>query len=128
VRRTRQFPHLTDSVPAARHFVAELVRALPAEDAAAIELMVSELATNCIRHARAGFALMVEVDEGQVRVEITDSGGGRPEPRSPEPLEPSGRGLRIVEAFADAWGVRPAESGHGKTVWFSRRVQQHARE
>ena len=42
---------------------------------------------------------------------------GRPTLRSPTVLEPSGRGLRIVEALSKAWGVVPGEGG--TRVWFT---------
>jgi hypothetical protein len=41
-------------------------------------------------------------------------------PRQAGVMEMHGRGLAIVEATADKWGVDPAPSGDGKTVWFLR--------
>jgi hypothetical protein len=38
--------------------------------------------------------------------------------RCPGPTEPSGRGLRIVDMFAEKWGVEQHAAG-GKTVWFT---------
>jgi anti-sigma regulatory factor (Ser/Thr protein kinase) len=83
----------------------------------AAELMVSELATNCVQHARTPFELVISDEQRQIRVEVRDTGGGRPVPRSPTPAERTGRGLRIVEAMSDAWGIDP--SSCGKTVWFT---------
>jgi anti-sigma regulatory factor (Ser/Thr protein kinase) len=80
--------------------------------------MVSELSTNSIRHARTGFTLEIEVVDRQIRIAIVDTGGGEPEIRSPNPDEPSGRGLRIVELLSDDWGVISSTSKSGKTVWF----------
>ena len=48
---------------------------------------------------------------------MSDGGEGRPRLLSPSPRELSGRGLRIVEAMSDAWGVQPTSTG--KTVWFT---------
>jgi hypothetical protein len=41
-----------------------------------------------------------------------------PTVRRPEPSEPSGRGLRIVQELADSFGVRELRGTPGKTVWF----------
>jgi anti-sigma regulatory factor (Ser/Thr protein kinase) len=79
--------------------------------------MVSELATNSIRHAGTGFQVRVERSADEVRVEVIDRGSGVPAVRSPTPSDTSGRGLRIVENFADNWGVR--SSPPGKSVWFT---------
>ena len=80
--------------------------------------MVSELATNCIRHTEAEFEVGVERTRDGIRIEVTDAAGGTPEMRSPAIDEPTGRGLRIIEMLSDAWGVDFAPAG-GKTVWFT---------
>ena len=67
--------------------------------------MVSELATNCVRHTVTDFTVRVERTPDEVRVDVTDTGGGTPEVRSPEPSEPSGRGLRIVRELSDSFGI-----------------------
>jgi two-component sensor histidine kinase len=113
----RRFPADALSVAAARRFATERLSGLPAETLDAIELMVSELATNCVRHARAGFEVKIARRGRQLRIEVTDDAGGTPTKRSPPPEEPRGRGLQIVEMFSDAWGVEPGR-GAGKTVWF----------
>ncbi len=38
--------------------------------------------------------------------------------RSPEPTDPSGRGLKIIDMLSARWGVEP-EPAEGKTVWFT---------
>jgi len=83
-----------------------------------VALLVSELATNSVRHAAAGFTLAIDRTPDRIRVAVSDTGAGRPEKRSPDPVEPSGRGLLIVEALSDDWGTTPAPDGAGKTVWF----------
>jgi serine/threonine-protein kinase RsbW len=84
----------------------------------AVELMVSELATNCVRHADTRFELTVTRTGGEIRVDATDGAGGRPEVRSPKPTDPSGRGLKIVDMLSAAWGVDQG-AAIGKTVWFT---------
>jgi anti-sigma regulatory factor (Ser/Thr protein kinase) len=91
----------------------------------AAELMASELATNCVRHAHTGFEMTIHSD-GQIRVEVRDTGEGRPKLLSPTPREVSGRGLRIVEAMSDDWGVIPASNG--KAVWFTLSQRDAPRE
>jgi anti-sigma regulatory factor (Ser/Thr protein kinase) len=116
VTSTRSFPCQPEAVTAARRFVRDVLSDHSRETVEAAELMASELATNCVRHARTDFEMAIH-DKGQVRIEVRDSGGGRPRVLSPAPQEPSGRGLRIVEAMADAWGVVPGSDG--KAVWFT---------
>jgi anti-sigma regulatory factor (Ser/Thr protein kinase) len=112
----QRYPNSTESVTAARHFVREALRDQPTELSDEAELMTSELVTNCIRHAGTGFELTLRL-EGEIRIEVLDTGGGEPTVLSPSPRDPSGRGLRIVEAMASAWGVH--RTPEGKTVWFT---------
>jgi hypothetical protein len=96
----------------------------PVDVVEAAELLTSELATNCVRHAHTAFELAVDA-RAEIRIEVRDTGEGHPELRSPTPHDASGRGLRIVEAMASAWGVSPSASG--KVVWFTLAEQSHAR-
>lgn len=117
MRDTRTFPHDPQSVPAARHFATSTLRGAPPDTLEAVELMVSELATNCIRHTNSGFDLTIIRDGGEIRVEASDHADGTPTMRSPQPTDPSGRGLKIIDMLATGWGVRAGERA-GKTVWF----------
>jgi anti-sigma regulatory factor (Ser/Thr protein kinase) len=105
-------------VSAARQFVRDALSGESTETVAAAELMTSELTANCVRHARTDFELTVK-SEGQIRIEVRDTGQGRPELRSPTEKDLSGRGLRIVDTLSDAWGVIATSSG--KVVWFTLR-------
>ncbi len=49
----------------------------------AIELMVSELASNCVQHTAAEFEVCIVIAEGMVRIEVTDTGLGFPVLRRP---------------------------------------------
>ena len=118
MRRMRSFPAVPQSVHAARRFTVDALAGSSPDILEAVELMVSELATNCIRHERASFHLAVMRDRGEIRVEVTDAGSGTPTMRTPRPEEPSGRGLRIVDMLSERWGVEP-EDPSGKTVWFA---------
>lgn len=117
MRRSYRFPHTTESVTAARHLVHDLLAGSPSQMVDAVEMMVSELATNCIRHTRSAFTLSFDLTDQRVRIDVTDRGRGDVLLRSPAPTEPSGRGLRIVDLLSDEWGVDPTP--HGKSVWFT---------
>lgn len=121
MKQTRSFEHTADSVTGARRFVKEVLRNAPAEVRDAVALMVSELASNCIRHTDSGFDLTISQAGEEIRVAATDCGGGEPRMRTPGPMDPSGRGLQIVNMFSTAWGYE-SRPGKDKTVWFSVRL------
>jgi anti-sigma regulatory factor (Ser/Thr protein kinase) len=118
MNRTRSFPYAPESVAAARRFATEALADSPSDVLEAVELMVSELATNCIRHAHTAFSLALRHVSGRLRVEVTDRAGGNPEMRSPGPDDPTGRGLQIVNMLSDDWGV-DRTTDERKTVWFT---------
>jgi len=115
----RRFPNVARSVTQARRFAVKAVGDVPRDIAEALEVMVSELATNSVKHAATQFTVRVDRDEDQIRIAVADTGPGQPAVRSPGPREPTGRGLRIVRALSDDWGVEPLEHGRGKVVWFT---------
>ena len=117
MRETRTFPNEAASVTAARNFVKTVLRDVSVDTLQAVELMVSELATNCVRHTDDRFQISVEQGAADIRVEACDRGGGRPRLRSPGPMDPHGRGLRIVDALSGAWGI-DVGPGQEKLVWF----------
>ncbi|WP_415953950.1 ATP-binding protein [Streptomyces sp. KLOTTS4A1] len=86
-----------------------------------VAVVVGELAANAVTHGRVpgrDFEVRLEMDGGgRLRVEVSDTGSGRPHARPDAPLAERGRGLRLVGALADEWGVRERVGGVGKTVW-----------
>lgn len=118
MKRTRSFEHTVDSVSEARRFVQEVLQDAPLPLRDAVILMVSELASNCIRHTESDFDLTITLVGEEIRVEASDCGGGVPTMRKPAPTDPSGRGLQIIDMFSTAWG-HEARPDKGKTVWFS---------
>ena len=118
MQQTRTFANAPESVTLARRFAADALRGAPEETVESVALMVSELASNCVRHADSGFDLSIILTGGEIRVEATDHGGGEPCLRSPDPTDPAGRGLLIVDTLAAAWGVEQS-AAPGKTVWFT---------
>jgi anti-sigma regulatory factor (Ser/Thr protein kinase) len=92
------------------------------------ELLVSELVTNVIRHARgdAGtMALELETAGTWLRIEIQDGDPRRPQPRTPTGFDESGFGFILVEALAVRWGVRAMATG--KAVWAELDARQEPR-
>jgi anti-sigma regulatory factor (Ser/Thr protein kinase) len=116
--RRMAFAKSPRSVSAARSFARSALPGLPPEALEVVELMVSELATNCIRHSKTAFDVSIDQRADEVRIEVSDQAGGQPIVRSPGPEDPRGRGLKIVEMLSEAWGV-DYHPGDGKTVWFS---------
>jgi anti-sigma regulatory factor (Ser/Thr protein kinase) len=116
---SRQFgPELT-AVREARTFASECSTGLTRDQTSVLVLLVSELATNCLKHSQSGFVVTIDVDDGWARVQVADEGPGVPRLRRPRKDDVSGRGLLVVEALADDWGVVRRGGGIGKTVWFS---------
>jgi anti-sigma regulatory factor (Ser/Thr protein kinase) len=113
----RAFGASEEAVAEARRFASEAVFDLPSEIQDAVLLMVSEISTNALVHASTGFEVIIERSVAGVMISITDRGDGTLAVRSPDSHEPHGRGLRIVQALADDWGVIPSPES-GKTVWF----------
>jgi anti-sigma regulatory factor (Ser/Thr protein kinase) len=86
-----------------------------------VRLMVSELLSNSMKHAKldAGdtIELHVSAESDQVRVEVVDAGPGfSPKESAPSMYQDSGWGLFLVEQLSDRWGVE--QIGHATTVWF----------
>ncbi|MDF3141660.1 MULTISPECIES: ATP-binding protein [unclassified Streptomyces] len=103
----------------ARLLATEQLRSwgLPLDRAAHV---VAELAANAVTHGRIpgrDFLLLLYVVGDTVRIEVTDTCGDRlPHPQPPAPEAESGRGLLLVEAFADRWGFTEGPAPR-KTVW-----------
>lgn len=114
----RTFPAVASSVADARGLVVRALADIPADVLEDIRLMVSELASNAIEHAMSSFELTIYRRRQEIRVEVTDYGGGTPAMRSPGPGVVKGRGLQIVNMVSTQWGVQQ-ESESAKTVWFT---------
>ncbi|MFK4109275.1 ATP-binding protein [Streptomyces sp. NPDC002176] len=108
----RDFSVLFSSTPRgarlARLLAAEQLRSwgLPWEAAGQI---IAELAANAATHGRLpgrSFRLALHAVHGTLRIELTDTRGDRrPVRREPGEEDEGGRGLLLVAAFADRWGV-----------------------
>jgi anti-sigma regulatory factor (Ser/Thr protein kinase) len=81
-------------------------------------LLVSELATNAIRHGTPPVRMSLRLDQYRLRVEVTDCSPALPQLGHPGPDQTNGRGLQIVQQLAAKWGARALPRRVGKTVWF----------
>lgn len=82
-----------------------------------VEILISELATNVVRHARTLFTVTLSWDGRTLRGEVNDGDPMAPRPQLTTSLDrEGGRGLLLVDVIAADWGV--ALYPQSKTVWF----------
>jgi anti-sigma regulatory factor (Ser/Thr protein kinase) len=107
----------------ARHFVSKTLQHWGLEGVVAdAELLVSELVTNAILHARSPATVTVDRTPTVIRVSVRDHSTATPRLRDYEPAAVTGRGLLLVDRIAQRWGIE-TDAG-GKCVWFE--VPAHA--
>ncbi|GAA3965968.1 ATP-binding protein [Actinomadura viridis] len=117
---SQTYPGHKVMVPAARAFVRAMLNGVPRTDDA--ELVAAELVANSLRHTPSGqaggsFEVSVSVRRGWARIAVSDEGAGdwRPCADRPADDEEYGRGLLIIEAYADKVGHDVG--GRGQTMW-----------
>ncbi|WP_405985768.1 ATP-binding protein [Streptomyces sp. NBC_00872] len=90
-------------------------------------LILSELLTNAGVHAKVTPEQTIETryfrSSGALRIEVHDGSEACPLPRVPDPEAVNGRGLFLVDALADAWGVAERTGRPGKVIWADLSVQ-----
>lgn len=113
----REFAGTAESVGDARRFAAEILARWGVNGDDAV-LLVSELATNAVRHAGGPYRVdLWQRDDASLRVEVRDA-----DPTPPTPADVvrdedlGGRGLVLVTHLAHQWGYHL--TGSGKAVWF----------
>ena len=78
-------------------------------------LVISELVSNALEHGRGQVVFRVQLDEDIVRGEVIDQGRGfEHEIRARGPQDVRGRGLFLVAALANRWGIHEGTTH----VWF----------
>lgn len=120
---TRSLAPGVDAATRARRALDELEASIPEPVMQDLELLVSEVVTNAVRHAGASrgdlIGLSVEADRGRVRVEVADPGSGfEAAPARPTMFQESGWGLYLVGQLSDRWGVEVERDPQGTVVWF----------
>lgn len=115
-RSVQAFPATLDAVTQARHFATAVISDWGYDDVVQdLQLIVSELASNAIRHAHSAFTVVLSGSDSSLRVAVFDASHALAIPRRPENSSSSGRGLMLVAALATEWGV--AQTDDGKVVW-----------
>jgi anti-sigma regulatory factor (Ser/Thr protein kinase) len=117
LEQSRTFPRRDDSPRAARHFVSAAlgrwgVSGELLDDAA---LIVTELGSNALLHARSDFTVTVVLTRATLCLSVEDHSPVLPTRRPAGALEPSGRGLGMVAALSRRWGADLVDEG--KVVW-----------
>lgn len=114
---SRRLPPTPESAASARRFVRSVLDGVSPDTVDTVELLVGELVTNAVIHARTETEVRAWVVEGQAHVRVSDH---RPErglvPHDHHPYACTGRGLALVEELATHHGVH--SGGGRKTVWF----------
>ncbi|MFG2629874.1 SpoIIE family protein phosphatase [Streptomyces sp. NPDC048473] len=106
---------LSDARTIVRQALTDWDMAEFADDA---ELVTGELLVNVLLHTEGGAVLTLEVlpePVRRVRLTVQDRSSVWPRRRSPGETATSGRGLLLLDAVADRWGIEP--HGEGKAVW-----------
>ena len=117
-RQAWELPPTARSVPQARRHVAATLEQWQLDgmvDTAC--LLVSELVTNAVLHARTAMTLTVTREGDGVRVSVTDGSPAPPALRRHSDTATTGRGLRLLDELADAWSVDGGDDS--KSVWFT---------
>ncbi|MFF4544384.1 ATP-binding protein [Streptomyces sp. NPDC001435] len=88
-----------------------------------LTLIAAELTANAVRHGHIpgrDFHLRLTRTGSTLRIEVTDTRSEKrphPRPMAADADAESGRGLLLVAALANDWGVTPRPTAPGKTVW-----------
>lgn len=121
----RTFPGQPGQVSVARRWLAQMIDGFAATDE--VLLACSELATNAIMHSASGqpggqFTVRLAIRQDIVRVEVLDQGCAWPGKQESlgygehaKDASQCGRGLTIVAAITDVWGITGDQEG--RTTW-----------
>ena len=110
-------PRSPASVGEARRFIQARTAAWSVPEPAGSQLVLigSELVTNAVLHARTELAVTLELRDGRVRIGVTDRSQAPATLRHYQADAMTGRGLGVVAALSDRWGISAAPDG--KVVW-----------
>jgi len=110
-------PHSPASVGTARRFIEARTAAwsFPEPAGAQLVLIGSELVTNAVLHARTELTLTLELHGERVRISVKDRSRAPATLRHYQADALTGRGLGVVAALSDTWGI--STGADGKVVW-----------
>jgi anti-sigma regulatory factor (Ser/Thr protein kinase) len=109
-------PGDASSCAIARRFVVDFLEAAPEQVRDSAGLLTSEAVTNALLHAAGPIMVAVTQLDDRYRVEVRDAGRLPPTQKHYGPEDVTGRGLKMLNTLAAAWGWQPIRSG--KVVWF----------
>ncbi|MEV7992115.1 ATP-binding protein [Streptomyces sp. NPDC086077] len=111
------------SVRDARHLVTAQLTTWALDDLAdTVELLVSELVTNALRHTRGPLRLNLQLRRSGLVCEVEDTERTGPVRCVVDADSEGGRGTELLDLLADAWGSIRMPTG--KTVWFAVHVEE----
>jgi anti-sigma regulatory factor (Ser/Thr protein kinase) len=105
-----------DAARLARAWLRQRLLDWSSDGAQTAELLVSELVTNAVLHSEDAVEVTAELRGATVLVEVVDHNPSSPVLKAYARDAATGRGLHLVEAFSDEWGVH--EHPDRKAVWF----------
>jgi anti-sigma regulatory factor (Ser/Thr protein kinase) len=81
-----------------------------------VVVAMTEVVTNSAQHGSPPVSVELLADPPHLRMEVSDGSEVLPRVPGPDVDEERGRGLVLVEALTERWGVTVSNHG-GKTVW-----------
>ncbi len=115
---TLRLPPRPASVPEARRFVLRCLSQWSLEDLCeTTALLVSEVVSNSVLHARTDLVVTATARAGSVEVRVSDRSLVAPVQRRHSSDATTGRGVQLLDRLAASWEVLPEDGG--KTVRFT---------
>jgi anti-sigma regulatory factor (Ser/Thr protein kinase) len=112
---TLDLPPEPRSATRARTLAREYLGGCPPEAVEIAALLVTELVTNAVLHARTPIVVVVDRSPGRVYLAVSDGSDAQPIARDYGIDAATGRGIALVEELSTRWGVERSPSG--KQVW-----------
>jgi anti-sigma regulatory factor (Ser/Thr protein kinase) len=107
----------------ARELVARCAEAFERTPHAELaQLIVTELVANSVRHAGPPIFVGCEPTEEGLKITVRDGSFGHPVMQQAQPTDERGRGVRLIDALSDRWGVDDHPDGT-KSVWVEVRAR-----
>jgi anti-sigma regulatory factor (Ser/Thr protein kinase) len=108
-------PAIAESVNLARQQVTDLLQSENTVDLDHAIAVTSELVANSVIHAATEMQVVLERWQYMVKVVVEDLNDQLPVMRSLDVAVDSGRGMHIIDEYADLWGYELTENG--KRIW-----------